>query len=76
MVLYHQQVTPAGGAGSYNFAHGLPYTPTCVIVSNAELADGVAPAAAQIGCWCPAGTGATNIEICVGGNGTFDILYG
>ena len=28
MQLFHVKVTSAGGAGTYEFLHGLPYTPT------------------------------------------------
>ena len=75
MVLYHVQINPAGGAGTYLFAHGLPYTPTFVYIAKV-LTEGTAPAATDMAVPCYADVGATNIGVNVGSNGLFDVFYG
>ena len=73
MVLYHVTVAPAGGAGTYTFAHGLHWAPTMVLLI-AESAQGVTPTLTLN--WEPADTTATSIAFNTSGNGTIDVYYG
>ncbi|SRR5216683_5713862 len=74
-VFSHVTVAPAGGAGTYTFAHNLQWTPTFVMVI-AQLAEGTAPTAANsLAAYCIADTSSTLIAINVGGNGTFHVFY-
>lgn len=70
----HVTVTPAGGAGTYNFPHGLTWKPTSIYVYS-DLAEGTAPAATNMGTACFIDTNATNVAINVGGNGTYHVEY-
>ena len=71
----HVTVTSAGGAGTYLFAHGLPWTPTAVIIIP-QLAEATAPSAANSAvAWCYADTDATNIGINLPGNATYHVIY-
>lgn len=74
-MMMHVTVAPGSGAGTYNFVHGLTYTPLfCMVV--AQLAEGTAPTAANSSCgFCVADTTSTNLAINVGGNGTFHVYY-
>lgn len=74
-MMMHVQVTSAGGAGTYTFAHGLQYTPLfCIPI--AKLADGVTPSAsnAAVG-FVSADTTATLCAIALPGNITVDVYY-
>lgn len=70
----HVTVAPAGGAGTYNFPHGLTWTPRKITVTP-DLAEGVTPAAANMATACYVDTNATNVAINVGGNGTYHVFY-
>lgn len=74
-MMMHVTVTPAGGAGTYNFVHGLTYTPLfCMVV--AQLGEGTTPSATNstVG-FCQADTTSANLAINVGGNGTYHVYY-
>jgi len=78
MVLYHVKVTTGATAGTYNFAHGLPYTPTIAIVVP-DLAENTTPAVTNSAvAFCSVDTGATNIafNVAAAGTLTYHILYG
>jgi hypothetical protein len=75
-VFSHVTITSAGGAGTYNFAHGLQWTPTFALVI-VRLAEGVNPTAANAAVgFCAADTTATNLAVNLPGNATYDIVYG
>lgn len=76
MLLFHQTVTAAGGAGTYTLNHGLTYKPTlCLVI--AQLAEGTAPTAANaVAAHCVADDSATLLAFNLPGNGTFEIIYG
>ena len=74
--MFHCKITPAGGAGTYTFSHGLPYTPTIALVI-AELAEGAAPSATNsLVADCIADFSATKIAINFAGNATYHVIYG
>lgn len=74
-VFNHVTITSAGGAGTYNFAHNLQWTPTFVFVVP-ELAEGTVPSAANSAvAWCIADTNSTNVAVNLPGNGVFDVYY-
>jgi len=71
----HVTVAPAGGAGTYRFAHNLQWTPT-FFMGVAELAEGTSPSATNaLISYCIADTNSTYLAFNVGGNGTYDIYY-
>lgn len=75
-VFAHVKITAAGGAGTYNFAHNLQWTPTFALVI-VELAEGVNPTAANAAvAFCPADTTATNLAVNLPGNATYHVIYG
>lgn len=73
MVIYHVKVSPAGGAGTYTFLHGLPYTPTAVVVVP-EIAQGTTPTI-LVG-YDVADTTSTLVAFNVNANATCDVYYG
>ncbi len=76
MQLFHVKVTSAGGAGTYEFLHGLPYTPTVAWVVN-DLAEGTTPTASNAAvATCYADFSATVIAINLPGNATYHIIFG
>lgn len=77
MVLYHVKVTSASGAGTYTFAHGLPYTPTVALVV-ADQSEGTNPSTSNLAqvSLCTADTNATSVAVNLPGNATYHIIYG
>lgn len=77
LVLFHVKVTSAGGAGTYTFSHGLPYTPTVAWVIG-DQAEGTNPSTSNLGqaTACYADFSSTKVAINLAGNATYHVIYG
>ena len=71
--IFHVTVTPASGAGTYTFLHGLTYTPL-VAWAFIRITEGTTPtvfSGFEVG-----DTNSNMVAFNFGGNGTWDVYYG